>query len=122
VSLSSIYGALVIFWLAEQGQQRVYLHGHAGVSRSQIVADAYYFLRTDKHRPRRAWAKGLQTRNALQRNCDHHALPALATMEAGLRAVGYALVRPQPGWVDAYHEQVGLPTLYAAPAAGRLYR
>jgi hypothetical protein len=78
LSLSSIYGALVILGQAELAQQRVYLHCHAGVNRSQTVADCYYFLRTGKHRPRRAWAKGPQTLNALQRNCDHQALLPLA--------------------------------------------
>jgi hypothetical protein len=114
--LSSIYGALFILWQAEQAQQRVYLHCQAGVNRSQTVADAYYFLRTGKHRPRRAWAKGPATRNALQRNCDNHALPPLPEMEAWLRAIGYAVAHPQRGWLDACHEQVGLPNLYAAPS------
>jgi hypothetical protein len=116
LSLASIYGALFILWEAEQRQQRVYLHCHAGVNRSQTVADCYYFLRTGKHRPRRAWARGPQTANALQRNSDHHALPPLAVMEAWLQALRYAVERPLPGWMDACHEQAGLPGLFAHPS------
>ncbi len=50
IGLNSIYGALQILFIAEQEGAKVLLHCHAGVNRSGTVRDAYYFLRTKKHR------------------------------------------------------------------------
>ncbi len=50
MGLNSIYGALQILHQAEQENAKVLLHCHAGANRSPTVADAYYFLRTKKHR------------------------------------------------------------------------
>jgi hypothetical protein len=49
MGINSIYGALQILFLAEQKNEKVYLHCHAGSNRSPTVADAYYYLRTGKH-------------------------------------------------------------------------
>lgn len=50
IGLNSLYAALQILWQAEQEKAKVLLHCHAGVNRSPTVRDAYYFLRTKKHR------------------------------------------------------------------------
>jgi len=50
IGLNSIYAALQIIHIAEQEQATVYLHCHAGVNRSVTVADAYFYMRTGKHR------------------------------------------------------------------------
>lgn len=50
IGLNSLYAALQILYIAEQEQEKVYLHCHAGVNRSVVVADAYFFMRTGKHR------------------------------------------------------------------------
>jgi hypothetical protein len=54
MGLNSLYGALQILWIAEEENKKVYLHCHAGANRSPTVADAYFFLRTKKHRGRKA--------------------------------------------------------------------
>lgn len=50
IGLNSIYAALQIIYIAEQSQKTVYLHCHAGINRSVTVADAYFYMRTGKHR------------------------------------------------------------------------
>jgi hypothetical protein len=105
--LSSIYGALNIIYQAEKRGQRVYVHCHAGINRSQTVADAYYYMRSGQHRPR-VWAEG-DTRNALQRNIDNNVLPNAFTVEGWLKQMNYAVARPMGGWMDASREQAGMP-------------
>src|ERR1035437_7396273 len=53
MGLDSLYAALQILWIAEEQNAKVYLHCHAGANRSPTVADAYFFLRTKKHRGRK---------------------------------------------------------------------
>lgn len=50
IGLNSIYVALQILYKAEQEQAMVLLHCHAGANRSPSVRDAYYYMRTKKHR------------------------------------------------------------------------
>jgi protein-tyrosine phosphatase len=49
MSLASLYGALRIMWEAEKHNQALLLHCHSGRNRSVMVADCYFFLRTEKH-------------------------------------------------------------------------
>lgn len=46
MGINSIYGALQVIRNAEELNQKVYLHCHAGVNRSQTVYEAYYRMRT----------------------------------------------------------------------------
>jgi hypothetical protein len=105
--LASIYGALYILRAAEQEGRRVYLHCHAGVNRSQTVADCYYYMRTGEHRPR-VFCDG-DTRNALQRNIENNVLPDAFTIEGWLKQMNYATSHPMGGWLDASREQAGMP-------------
>ena len=50
LSLSSLYGALRILFQAEKHDQSLLLHCHVGRNRSVMVADSYYYLRTQEHR------------------------------------------------------------------------
>lgn len=50
MGLNSLYAAMQILWIAEENSEKVLLHCHAGVNRSPTVRDAYYYLRTGKHR------------------------------------------------------------------------
>ena len=100
MGLNSIYGAMLIMYMAEMEGKEVYLHCHAGANRSQTVADAYYFMRSKKHRERntaRVDAKanavlfGLETESAyknhnnrLLENIDCGLLPARRKTEAFL--------------------------------------
>jgi len=112
--LGSIYGAMYVLWLAEQAGQKVYLHCHAGVNRSQTVADCYYYLRTGEHRPLQFTMLGTDpdTRNQLQRNCENKVLPDLFTMEGWLKNMAYAVSHPMGGWLDASREQAGMPMVH----------
>jgi hypothetical protein len=105
--LGSIYGAMYVLWLAEQKNLRVYLHCHAGINRSQTVADCYYFLRTGEHRP--PLFADISITNALQRNIENNVLPDLFTMEGWLKNMAYAVSHPMGGWLDASREQAGMP-------------
>jgi hypothetical protein len=109
IGLASIYGALNILWRCEQRQQRVYLHCHAGVNRSQTVADCYYFARSGRHRP---WP-GKDAGARLLLNCSIQRLPAIWQMEAWLKQMNYAVQHPMGGWLDASQQQAG----FVAPGA-----
>lgn len=111
LSLSSIYGALYILREAEKRQQRVYLHCHAGVNRSQTVADCYYFMRSGEHRALQFTLLGENpdTRNQLQCNIGNNVLPDTFTMEGWLKQMNYATTHPMGGWLDASREQAGMP-------------
>lgn len=50
IGLNSIFGAMCVLWANEKQNRNVLIHCHAGVNRSQATADAYYFMRTGKHR------------------------------------------------------------------------
>lgn len=86
IGIHSIYGALQILYKAEQKKQRVLLHCHGGANRSQTVADAYYFMRTKTHRPRKARlginaGQKLRTDNRLMDNINDSCLPGIHRME-----------------------------------------
>jgi hypothetical protein len=49
IGLNSLFGALQILWIAEQKNETVILHCHAGANRSPTVMESYYFMRTKKH-------------------------------------------------------------------------
>ncbi len=83
IGLNSIYGSIIILKHAEKRNLKVYLHCHAGVNRSRIVADAYYFLRTNDH---------IETDNDLFINkliaaCTRCYLPPKKEMENFLRKI-----------------------------------
>ena len=50
VGINSIYGAMNILYNAYKENQKVYLHCHAGINRSQATGDAFWFMMLDKHR------------------------------------------------------------------------
>ncbi len=50
MALESLYGAVRVIWESEKYDQSLLLHCHAGRNRSVMVADSYYFLRTQEHR------------------------------------------------------------------------
>ena len=87
IALESLYGALRIMWEAENQDQSLLLHCHAGNNRSVLVADSYYFLRTQKQRqqdqPRLTYAKN--NPNRLLLNIDDGQLPGIFKMEEFLQ-------------------------------------
>jgi len=50
VGLNSIYGAMIVLYNAYKNNQKVYLHCHAGINRSQATKDAFWFMMMGKHR------------------------------------------------------------------------
>jgi len=83
VSLDSLYGALRVMWEAGKHDQSLLLHCHAGRNRSVMVADSYYFLRTQEHRqPDQAGLKYAQhSPNRLLLNIYDGQLPGIYKME-----------------------------------------
>lgn len=83
MALESLYGALRIMWEAETHDQSLLLHCHAGRNRSVMVADSYYFLRTQEHRQTdQAGLKYAQhSPNRLLLNIDDGQLPGVYKME-----------------------------------------
>ena len=77
IGLNSIYGALNILWSCEKQNRNVLLHCHAGVNRSNSVADAYYFMRTGKQRETKT--NGFQ--NQLLAMCSRGYLPPKSELE-----------------------------------------
>ena len=49
MGINSIFGALQILWNAEKKNKKVYLHCHAGVNRSPIIAQCFYYLKTNEY-------------------------------------------------------------------------
>lgn len=49
IGLNSIFGALKVIRDSELREYNVYLHCHAGVNRSPIVLQSYYYMRTGTH-------------------------------------------------------------------------
>jgi protein tyrosine/serine phosphatase len=88
MSLESLYGAMRIMWEAEQHNQPLLLHCHAGRNRSVMVADSYFFLRTQEHRkenqPNLTYAE--KSPNRLLLNIDDGQLPGIFKMEEFLDA------------------------------------
>ncbi len=87
MSLESLYGAMRIMWEAEHKDQSLLLHCHAGRNRSVMVADSYYFLRTQEHRqpdqPGLKYAN--RSPNRLLLNIDDNQLPGVFKMEEFLQ-------------------------------------
>ena len=50
IGLNSIYGAMIVLYNAYKNNQKVYLHCHAGINRSQATLDAFYFMMNGEHR------------------------------------------------------------------------
>lgn len=87
VGLNSIYGAMVILYLAESKNKRVYLHCHAGVNRSPTVAAAYYYMRNGEQQQ-----KDTNTyANRLLAMCARCYLPPKIEMEIFLFLLGEKL-------------------------------
>jgi hypothetical protein len=88
MALECLYGAMRIMYEAEKHDQSLLLHCHAGRNRSVMVADSYYFLRTQVHR-QPDW-DGLKyaknSPNRLLLNIDDGQLPGLYKMEEFLDA------------------------------------
>jgi len=100
MGLNSLYAALKIIWQVEQEGASVLLHCHAGVNRSPTVRDAYYFLRTKKHREEIVFDEEIEERltewlnlgksingknNMLLENIRKGHLPSINKMESFLR-------------------------------------
>ncbi len=49
MGINSIFAAMVVLHEAELKNANVLLHCHAGVNRSAMIREAYYFMRTGKH-------------------------------------------------------------------------
>ena len=88
MALESFYGALRILWQAEEEGEQSLLHCHTGKNRSVMIADAYYFLRTGKHRQKKderlPWAE--HSLNKLIENINDVQLPGLYRIEEFLSA------------------------------------
>ena len=92
IGLNSLYGALQILYIAKQKEANVLVHCKAGANRSQLVADAYYFMRTGKHRPIKDKKSRRETNewlgipvgnmsNSLEDNCQLGHLPSIDKVE-----------------------------------------
>ena len=83
MSLASLFGSMRIMWEAEQHNRPLLLHCHAGRNRSVMVADSYYFLRTQEHRKEKqqnlSYANNSQNRLLL--NVDDGQLLGIFKME-----------------------------------------
>jgi hypothetical protein len=98
IGLNSLFGALQILWIAEHENASVLLHCHAGANRSPTVRDAYYFLRTKKHRENIQFDEEIEERlseflggtpmngknNRLIDNIEQGHLPSIRKMESFL--------------------------------------
>ena len=77
IGLNSIYGACVVLWNAEQENKQVLVHCWGGNNRSQIIVQAYYYIRTNNHLITEY--KGCI--NQLIYNCEKGYLPPINKME-----------------------------------------
>ncbi|MBU0944058.1 MAG: dual specificity protein phosphatase family protein [Proteobacteria bacterium] len=86
--LESLYGAMRIIKEAEQQNQSLLLHCHAGRNRSVLVADCYHFLSTLHHRKQdqQGLPYARNNPNRLQLNCDDGQLPGIYKMEEFLES------------------------------------
>jgi hypothetical protein len=108
--LNSLYAAMSILWEAERQGKMVLIHCAAGINRSQVVMDCYYFLRKGTHRAypfslietvkvnfvnaggypdsrqeERPWT------TMLHRACANGHLPTITDMETWLTSLGQRL-------------------------------
>lgn len=88
IGLNSIFGAMCILWSCEKRGRNVLLYCHAGVNRSQAVGDAYYFMRTGKHRE----TNNSGFINQLVAMCSRGYLPPKAEMEKFLTLLWTKLI------------------------------
>jgi len=130
IGLNSLYGALQIMYLAEQIGGNVLVHCKAGANRSQLVADAYYFMRTGKRREpcgdlieRRktnGWL-GLSPDyddNAFEMNCNTGKLPDMEAMKTFLKMSEEVFQRDEAdknGLLDSIKYSSGITALYKKP-------
>lgn len=99
IGLNSLYGAMQILFEAEKEGATVLLHCHAGVNRSPTIRDAYYFLRSGKHREYEPFDEETEERlneffldgkpsntkrNRLLENIEQGHLPAIKQLESFL--------------------------------------
>jgi len=87
IGLNSIYGAMVILRYAERSNLTAYLHCHAGVNRSNIVACSYYYMRTGKHLDTIVNERD----NMLLKACSRGYLPPIVEMEKFLSVLSKKL-------------------------------
>ncbi len=88
MSLASLFASMRIMQEAEKHDKFLLLHCHAGSNRSVMVADSYYFLRTQEHR--KVNQSGLiyaeSNPNRLLLNIDDGQLPGVYKMEEFLES------------------------------------
>lgn len=96
IGINSIYGAVVVLNRAEGRNQRVYLHCHMGVKRSEIIRSSYYFMRTNKQ-----LVTDDATPNMLEECCTNEYLPPLKEMESFLGNVASHIKNMQGGILDS---------------------
>ena len=82
VGINSLYGAMNILYNAFKNNQKVYLHCHAGINRSQATGDAFWFMMMNKHRETN---KGNGFINRLMRMCGYNYLPPKNEVENFLK-------------------------------------
>lgn len=107
IGLNSIYGAMNILYSAEMNNQRVYLHCHAGVNRSQIVRAAYYYMRTGEQLEE--GRSGFI--NMLCASCLRGYLPPKAEMEQFLTKLGEELKHKKDGLFGGKLDSLKLDTI-----------
>lgn len=100
--LNSIYGALVILYNARENNEKVYLHCHAGVNRSEIVKGAFYYMINGEHI--KSNEKDLDYVNRFVRACNVGILPEIDYMEKFLKCLNKFLINfkgePLGGLID----------------------
>jgi len=86
--LESLYGAMRIMKEAEQQNQSLLLHCHAGKNRSVLVADCYHFLSALQHRKQdqQGLPYARNNPNRLMLNIDDGQLPGIYKMEEFLES------------------------------------
>lgn len=102
IGMNSIYGALVILFNSFNNNERVYLHCHAGVNRSQIIRHSLYYMMNGKHLN--------SDDNRLIKSCDKEFLPPLNKMELFLNDLKKQLDnfkgKPMGGLLDHIKNQL----------------
>lgn len=97
MGFNSLFGALSVLYAAEKENAKVILHCHAGANRSPTVMEAYYFMRTGRHLPRKTPTQIIYAEeqgygnNRLLNNIDRGVLPSRYKTEKFLKELGKAL-------------------------------